>query len=202
MVKHTEIALASFGNWSVPRLMRVSIAVLLILVAGLFLRVPAAAAQPSDWIEYVDAQRGFSLRYPPQWATVNVGALAAFMVAEPERPGQFRRNVVVANIEAVPEGSTPDQVQDNIDEVARTAFGGYTVLKREPIDVGTASGIMAHTTWTPAPGVRVYQIRIVLIVNGRAHDLIGTTLADSPTLDADLVLLLSVVTTYRVIPLP
>jgi hypothetical protein len=185
------------GNWSVRA---IPAAVLIVLMAAL-LPLPGVWAQPADWVEHVDPQGRFSLRYPPQWSPLEVGALAAFAIAEPELPGQLRKSVAVANPVRVPEGTTLDQQQDAEDDFARNTFAGYTVVKREPISVGPESGSVVHYTWTLGP-VRVYQLRLVLIVDGRVHGLVGTTRADSQTLDADVTLLLSIMTTYRVTPSP
>jgi hypothetical protein len=181
--------------------MRLAIVATLILVMAGLLLSPAVWAQPADWVEYADPQGRFSLKYPPLWSSFDVGALAAFAVAEPEQPGRLRKSVAVGNPVRVPEGTTVDQQQDREDEFARSTFAAYTVIKREPMSVGPESGSVVHYTWTLGP-LRIYQVRLILIVDSHVHGLVGTTGAESQSLDADLALLFSIMTTYRVTKSP
>lgn len=149
------------------------------------------------WAEFSHREQKWSLRYPANWEREDgqpVGSM--FFIAPPNERGQ-RINVLVGNPEPVSEGMTPEQFSDVQSAELRSVFQSYTAVRTETAVVAGRAAVVHHYTYNLVT-LRVYQVRVVLVAGTTAYFLLSTTMADSPTLQQDVVLLLRIMSTFSV----
>ncbi len=171
-------------------------AIACVLTVGLG-TVPTHAS--TGWQVYTHPEYGFSLHYPPGWAVIHPDMpLVVMGILGPQSAGQpdFRMNVNVVG-DSLPGGVTIEDFNALADERLQRVFPDYQLLRTDRTQLAGQPAVIRYATWRTRDSIEVYQLQLGLITPGRFYVVTGTTLASSPRIKDEALLLQQILATFR-----
>jgi len=152
----------------------------------------------SGWQSFTHPQYGFSINLPLGWVSAKPESQLFAMVAlGPKAVGsvEFRTNVNVV-VDSIPSGRTIDDFDAIADNMLQRVFPGYQVLRTDRTQLGKYPAVLRYTTWHMRDE-ELYQIQLGVIAGSRVYIVTGTTLANSPRIKEEALLLQQILITFR-----
>lgn len=162
----------------------------------MILLATATAAAPA-WVKYTHPQLGFSLNYPENWTTAEMSGVD-FMTLGPDAVGLpgMRLNVNVTH-ETVPAGTSADVYHTKTEEVLKSIFHEYRLLRTDRVKAVTYPALLRQYTWKANNGMELYQLQLVTVDGTRGFIVTGTTGAASAKLEDETKLLARILVTFQ-----
>ena len=158
----------------------------------------AAPAPAPAWLKFTHPELGFSVSYPEDWILAGGVAGVDFVALGPQVAGvqAMRLNVNITH-DAVPAGTSVDVYHTKSEEVLKSTFTAYRLVRSARITIGTFPAVLRQYTWKRTDGIELFQLQLLTIDTTRGYVVTGTTLAGSSHLKGETKALATIMLTFR-----